>query len=114
MKIHYLEIVTPEVDAVCENYEATHGVSFTEPVEGLGGARTCELPDGSLIGVRPPLRDDEAPIVRPYWLVEDIEKAVVKAKAKGAMIAHPPMKLEGFGTFAILIHGGIDHGLWQL
>ena len=29
-------------------------------------------------------------------------------------IAHPPMELPGYGTFAIYIQGGIQFGLWQL
>ena len=32
----------------------------------------------------------------------------------GAEIAHPPMELPGHGTFAIVIQGGIHHGLWQV
>ena len=114
MKVHYLEIVSHEVDAVCKAYEAAHSVSFSEPDEFLGGARTCTLPDDSIVGVRGPMRDDEAPVVRPYWLVEDIEKAVANVEAAGAMIAMPPMEIPGKGKFAIYILGSNDHGLWQL
>ena len=80
----------------------------------LGGARTCTLPDGSIIGVRGPLRDTEEPIIRPYWLVEDIEKAIDEVKAQGAEIAVPPLEIPGKGTFSIYILGSINHGLWQL
>jgi len=76
MKVHYLEIVSDQVDAVCKAYETAHRVSFSEPDDLLGGARTCALSDGSIVGVRGPLRDTEEPIVRPYWLVDDIEQAV--------------------------------------
>ena len=114
MKIHYLEIVTPDVDSICSAYEAAHNVSFEKPEELLGGARTCHLSDGSIVGVRGPLRETENPTVRPYWLVEDIEKAVEKVKTFGAEIAVPPMEIPGKGKFAIYIHGSIDHGLWQI
>lgn len=114
MKTHYLEIVTNDVNAVCNAYEATHAVSFAEPDAMLGGARTCTLADGSIIGVRAPLRDTEAPIVRPYWLVGDIQKAVASIEGQGGEIAVPPMTIPEKGTFAIYILGGNDHGLWQL
>ena len=113
MQIHYLEIVTPDVDATCAAYAAAHDVRFGPPDAGLGNARTAPLPGGGLVGVRGPLRDTEQPVVRPYWLVNDIEAAVAAAVASGGVVAHPPMELPGHGTFAIYIQGGIDHGLWQ-
>lgn len=114
MKIHYLEIVSRDVDGVCRSYEAAHAVSFGDPDELLGGTRTCTLSDGSIVGVRGPLRDTEDPVVRPYWLVEDIELAVSKAEKEGAQVALPPTEMPGRGKFAILILGGNDHGFWQL
>jgi len=114
MKIHYLEIVTRDVDAVCTAYFAADGAEFGEPDAGLGNARTAPLADGGLVGVRAPLREDEEPVVRPYWRVDDIEAAVAAAEEAGAAIAHPPLEIPGHGTFAIYIHGGIQHGLWQL
>ena len=80
----------------------------------LGGARTCKLPDSSIVGVRGPLRETEGPIIRPYWLVEDIEKAIGSVKAQGAEIAVPPLEIPGKGKFAIYIMGSVDHGFWQL
>jgi predicted enzyme related to lactoylglutathione lyase len=114
MKLHYLEIVSLDADAVCKAYETAHSVRFGKPDELLGGARTCVAPDGSHIGVRGPLRETEAPVVRPYWLVEDIEQAIVGVKAQGAEIAVPPLEIPGKGTFAIYILGYVDHGFWQL
>ena len=113
MKIEYLEIVTPEVDATCATLEKLHGVSFSEPVDELGGARTAELAGGGRIGVRAPMIEAEEPVVRPYVLVEDIEAAVQAAEGAGATIAHAPMEIPGQGTFAIFIQGGIHHALWQ-
>lgn len=52
MKVHYLEIVTPDVDGVCKAYEHAHDVEFGVPDELLGGSRTCSLADGSIVGVR--------------------------------------------------------------
>jgi hypothetical protein len=34
MQIQYLEIVTPDVDAVCATHARLHGVSFSEPQAG--------------------------------------------------------------------------------
>jgi predicted enzyme related to lactoylglutathione lyase len=114
MKVHYLEIVTSDADAVCAAYEAAHGIKFGSADPLLGGARTAPLPDCGSIGVRGPLRDTEQPVVRPYWLVEDINAALAAASKQGALVAHPPMELPGKGTFAIYIQGDVEHGLWQL
>ena len=110
MKIQYLEIVSPDVDAICKTYEQLHGVKFGEPDANLGNARTAKLPNGGLLGVRAPLRDTEEPIVRPYFLVEDIEASVSKAADSGAEIALPPMELPGHGRCAIFTQGGAEHG----
>lgn len=115
MRVQYLEIVTPDVEETCESLAEIHDVEFSEPVAELGMARTAAMPDGGLLGVRAPMRDDEDPVVRPYLLVEDIEAAVASAEAAGAEIAIPPMELPGGrGTFAIYLHGGIQYGLWKL
>ena len=113
MKVYYLEIVTPDVDSVSRAYETAHQVRFGEADELLGGARTAVLSDGSIVGVRSPLRATETPVVRPYWLVEDIEQAVDDVKAQGAEIAVPPLEIPGKGKFAIYIMGAVEHGLWQ-
>lgn len=114
MKIQYLEIVTHDVDGVCSAYAAAHAVEFGEPDPGLGSARTAALAGGGLVGVRAPLRDDEMPVVRPYWLVSNIDSALDAITHAGGSIAHPPLEIPGHGTFAIYQHGGNDHGLWQL
>lgn len=114
VQVQYLEIVTPDVDAVCASYAELHGSTFSEPEPGLGNARTAPLPGGGLLGVRAPMHETEEPVVRPYILVDDIEAAVEAARAAAGEIAHPPMEIPGFGTFAIFVQGGIHHGLWQL
>jgi predicted enzyme related to lactoylglutathione lyase len=114
MKTHYLEIVTREVDAVCAAYASALGVQFGEPDAALGGARTASLADGGLAGVRAPLRDTEEPVVRPYWLVPDINAAADAVVQAGGQIAVAPMEIPGHGKFAIYLLGGNDHGLWQL
>jgi uncharacterized protein len=113
MQIRYLEIVTKDVDAVCATYAAANGVQFGKPDAGLGNARTTGLPGGGLLGVRAPLHETEEPVVRPYWLVDDIEASVAAAVEAGGEVAHPPMEIPGHGTFAIYIQGGTHHGLWQ-
>lgn len=114
MKVHYLEIVTEDVEAVCASYEAALGVTFGAPDAQLGQARTARLPYGGMLGVRKALRDDEAPVVRPYWLVDDIAAALDAAVRAGGELAIPPIEIPGHGTFAIYLQGGNHHGLWQL
>jgi predicted enzyme related to lactoylglutathione lyase len=114
MQIHYLEIVTPDVAAACALYSQMHGVTFSEPAPELGGARTAELANGGLLGVRGPLHEQETPVVRPYVLVDDIEAAVKAAEQAGGFIAMGATEIPGRGRFAIVIHGGIQSGLWQV
>ena len=113
MKIQYLEIVTEEVDAVCAAYAAAKGIQFGDREVALGNAHTIELPGGGWVGVRPPMHDAEEPVVRPYWLVEDIEASVAAAVESGAELALPPLAIPGYGTVAIYFQGGVQHGLWQ-
>jgi predicted enzyme related to lactoylglutathione lyase len=114
MKLHYLEIVASDVGEVCAGYEAALGAKFSPPDPLLGGARTARLSDGTTVGVRGPLRETEKPVVRPYWLVEDVQAAVEAAAKQGASIAISSMPIPGKGTIAIYIHEGVEHGLWQL
>jgi len=114
MKIQYLEIVTPDVDAACKLYAQMHGVTFGEADQSLGGARTAKLTGGGMLGIRAPLRNNETPVVRPYLLVKDIEASVAAAAKAGAEIAMSATEIAGHGKFAIVIHGGIESGLWQL
>ena len=113
MHVHYLEIVTPDVDKTCQALGEAHGVEFGDPVMELGNARTAELEGGGRIGVRSPMRETEQPTVRPYMLTEDLDAAVQAAVAAGAEVAIPRMEIPGQGTIAIYLLGGIDHGLWQ-
>ena len=92
-KIHYLEIVSSDVDAVCGAYEVAHGIRFGAADNSLDGARVLSLPDGSIVGVRAPLHESETPVVRPYWLVDDIESALAEAGKQGAEIIHPPLEI---------------------
>ncbi|MEN1727481.1 MAG: hydroxylase [Pseudomonadota bacterium] len=113
MKVHYLEIVTDDVDAACAIYAGAHSVSFGEADPSLGGARTAALADGGLVGVRAPMHEGEKAVTRAYLLVDDIQKAVDAAAAAGAQIMVPPMELPGHGQCAIYFQGGIEAGLWQ-
>lgn len=113
MQIQYLEIVTDDVDAVCAAYSAANSVSFGPPDAGLGNARTAALPGGGLVGVRAPMHETEEPVIRPYWLVDDVEAALAASVEAGGEVAHPPLEIPGHGTFAIYIQGGVHHGLWQ-
>jgi hypothetical protein len=113
MQIQYLEIVSKQVDATCAAYAAATGVRLGEPDPRLGNARTTALPAGGTLGVRAPMHEAEQPVVRPYWLVDDIQAAVAAAIESGAEVAHPATHIDGLGWFAILIMGGVQQGLWQ-
>ena len=113
MGVHYLEIVSNDVDATCALYARMYGLSFGQPDPDLGQARVATRADGTLVGVRKPLAAHEAPITRTYVAVEDIQKAAKEAESLGATIAYPPTKQGQRGSFAIVIQGGVQHGLWQ-
>jgi len=113
MAVHYLEIVTSDVGTLTELYQRMHGLSFGPPDPDLGQARVATQADRSLVGIRKPLAAHEQPIMRTYLAVEDIQQAVNKAEAQGATIAYPPTRQGQRGTFAIVIQGGVEHGLWH-
>jgi predicted enzyme related to lactoylglutathione lyase len=113
MAIHYLEIVSNEADTLTTLYQRMHGVSFAPPDPDLGQARVATQADGTLVGIRKPLANHEQPIMRTYLAVEDIQQAVKKAEEQGATIAYPPTRQGRRGTFAIVILGNVQHGLWQ-
>lgn len=110
---HYLEIVANDVEALTRLYQRVLGLSFSAPEPDLGQARVATSPDGMLIGIRRPMAAHEQPIVRVYLQVDDIQQAVTRAEENHATIAYPPTKQGARGTFAILIQGGVEHGLWQ-
>ena len=114
MQLHYLEIVTPEVEAICRTYQENLGARFGEPEPMLGNAHVAQLPSGGRVGVRAPMRDTEEPVIRPYYLVDDIAAETQKAADAGAEIALPPTELPGLGQFSIFIQGGIELGFWQV
>lgn len=112
-KIHYLEVVTPDMAATIKLYEGMLGVSFGPKVPEMGNARLAKKSDGTMIGIRKPVADHEKPIVRTYLAVEDIDKAAAKAKSLGATIGYPPTQQGTWGKFSIVILGDVQHGLWQ-
>ncbi len=114
MRVHYLEIVTTDVVAACELYSGIHGVTFGDADQNLGGARTAQLADGGMLGIRAPMHEGERSVTRAYLLVDNIEAAVAAAEKSGAKIAVPPMEIPGHGTCAIYFQDGIEAGLWQL
>lgn len=113
MAVHYLEIVSYDVDTLTGLYQRVHGLSFAPPDPDLGQARVATRAGGTLVGIRAPLAPHEQPIMRTYLAVEDIQEAVKKAEGSGATIAYPPTRQGKHGTFAIVIQGDVQHGLWQ-
>jgi len=113
MAVHYLEIVSTDVDTLVGLYERMHGLSFGSPDPDLGQARVATRADGTLVGIRRPLGAHEHPIMRTYVAVEDIQQAVKQADEHSATIAYPPTRQGQWGTFAIVVQGGVEHGLWQ-
>jgi hypothetical protein len=113
MAVHYLEIVSNDVDVLVGLYEHVHGLSFGPPDPDLGEARVATQSDGTVVGIRKPLAAHEQPIIRGYLEVEDIQQATKKAEESGATIAYPPTRQGDHGSFAIVIQGGVEHGLWK-
>ena len=113
MAVHYLEIVSNDLDTLTALYERMHGLSFGPPDPDLGQARVATQADGTLVGIRQPLAAHEQPIIRSYLAVEDIQQAVKKAEQHGATVAYPPTRQGQRGIFAIMIQGDVQHGLWQ-
>jgi uncharacterized protein len=113
MAVHYLEIVSNDADALATLYQHMHGLSFGPPDPDLGQARVATGAGGTLVGIRKPLAAHEQPIVRTYLAVEDIQQAVKSAEDSGAAVAYPPTRQGTRGTFAIVIQGDVQHGLWQ-
>lgn len=113
MAVHYVEIVSNDVDTLTGLYQRMLGLSFGSPDPDLGQARVATHVDGTLVGIRKPLAAHEQPIMRSYLAVEDIEQAVKKAEEHGATVAYPPTRQGQRGTFAIVIQGDVQHGLWQ-
>ena len=113
MQLYYLEIVSKDVEATCKVYAAAHGIEFGKADPGLGGARTAKMAGGGLLGVRAPMRASEEPVIRPYFLTDDIEAAVKKAAEAGAEIALPKMEIPGHGYCAVYLCDGNQLGLFQ-
>jgi hypothetical protein len=113
MAVHYLEIVSNDADILTELYQRLHGLFFGPADPELGQARVATQADGALVGIRKPLAAHEQSIMRTYFAVEDIQQAVEKAEESGATIAYPPTRQGSQGTFAIVIQGDVEHGLWQ-
>ena len=112
--VHYLEIVTPDVEAVRNLYEESYGWHF-QPIEpALGNAFVAELPGGVLCGIRAPMHAEEKPTVRTYVRVADIKTSVQRATQLGATVLLEQMEIPGHGVIAIYLHGGIEHGIWQV
>lgn len=112
--VHYLEIVTPDVEAACHLYGTAYGWRFEAAQAELGNAFVATLPGGGLCGIRAPMSDQETPVVRTYLRVADIETAAQRVEELGAEIALAPVELPGHGRIAIYLHGGVQQGLWQV
>src|SRR6185295_1458843 len=110
MAVHYLGIVSNDVDALTGLYQSMHGLSFGPPDPDLGEARVATRADGALVGIRKPLAAHEQPIMRTYLAVDDIHEAAKKAEENGATVAYPPTRQGRRGTFAIVIQGAVQHG----
>jgi len=114
MNIHFLEIVTCDVEKHMKILSASQSLSFTGPVAEFGNAMVAEAPGGGRISVRAPMHEQEDSAIRPYMLTDDIEAAVKAAEDAGAMIAMAPTPVPGQGSFAIYFIDEAQHGLWQV
>jgi len=114
MNIHFLEIVTADVDKQCKVLAAAQGLKFSGPVAEFGNAMVADAPGGGRVSVRAPMHSEETPTIRPYALTDNIEAAVKAAEDAGAMIAMAPTPVPGQGSFAIYFVDDAQHGLWQV
>lgn len=112
--IHYLEIVTPDVEAARQLYSTAFGWSFEPAVPELGNAVVATLPGGSLCGIRAPLHIEETPVVRTYIRTENLELSTREVVRLGASVLLESMDLAGWGKISIVECGGIQQGLWQV
>ena len=113
-EIHYLEVVTPDAGGARDFYRKAYGWHFEDMAPELGNAFVASLPNGSLCGIRAPMHEQEKPTVRIYVRVSDIEASVEMAVKLGATVALGPTEIPGRGMIAIYMHGGIEHGIWQV
>lgn len=113
-EIHYLEIITPDLEAARDLYTKAYGWSFGDRIPELGNAYVATLPNGSLCGIRAPMHEQETPITRTYLRVADIEAALAQAVELGGEVALGVMELPGQGSIAIYLLGGIQQGIWQV
>jgi len=112
--MHYLEIVTPDVEAARHLYSTAFGWSCEPAVPELGNAGVAILPGGSLCGIQPPLHIQEAPVVRTYIRVGNLELSTREVERLGASVLLEAMDLAGWGKISIVECGGIQQGLWQV
>lgn len=112
--LHYLEIVTPEVNQTADIYRSQFGWHFGEPIAELGNALVANLNDGSRCGIRAPMSPAESPKVRIYLRVDSIADHVRQLAQSDAEVLLDRMEIPGHGTIAIYQMGGVEHGLWEL
>ncbi|MGB5287197.1 MAG: hypothetical protein WBN42_01810 [Ignavibacteriaceae bacterium] len=84
--IYYLEIVTPDVESMCNLYTSSFGWEF----------------------------QPEKPTIRMYLRVLDLAASVEQVAQKGAKILLDCMEIPGHGIIAIYEIGGIECGIWKI
>jgi predicted enzyme related to lactoylglutathione lyase len=99
MAVHYLEIVTDDVDTLVGLYQHVHGLSFGPPDPDLGQARVATQSDGTVVGIRKPLAAHEQPIMRTYLEVKDIHRQRRKPRSPARQL---PILQPGRATTAPL------------
>ncbi len=89
MAVHYLEIVSDDVDMLVGLYQHAHDLSFGPPDPDLGQARVATQSDGTLVGIRKRLAAHEQPIMRAYLEVKDIQQATKKPRSPARRLPIP-------------------------
>lgn len=112
--IHYIEIVTNDVEVQCQALSDYIAGQFEGPVVELGNARVALRDDGILCGIRAPMDPAETPTTRIYLRVDNLDQAVSSVREQGAAILLENMPIAGRGSIAIYELGGIQHGFWQV
>lgn len=84
--VHYLEIVTPNLEGARDLYQTAFGWDFEGPIPELGNAWIASMPGGGTCGIRAPMHEQERETVRNYFR----------------------------GRISIVMVGNIEQGFWQV
>jgi predicted enzyme related to lactoylglutathione lyase len=95
------ELITPDVPKAAEFYNAVFGWTTETHGEGAGAYTEFKLGGNSIAGAMNPPMPGIPPLWGVYFMVDDCDATVEKAKSLGAAVFNGPMDIEP-GRFAVL------------